>query len=563
MLCSFEPIDTDEINEHEDIYPCKNCKCNKYHKSGDKYAGLSDAIYYLKPKRVEELIKQFDEHEITNTKLYSNFYTNLLHSTISRISGTSGMGLGVPTITKIGTDGFRNSLNGRYPNQIAGSGLFLEIIEIICNKFPWMINSKCYTIPHYYSIDPILDILNKYRVSNNEEKTCLICSSPYPEELIAKPCGCVDKHIHIECLGNEISNTPKLNGESCCRDCGYMYNCYKCPKGRISFPKLNIYQSPLTNVYIQIDPDDKCEQLRFACAYLCVDIIWELLESFTKEEFEEIIEKIFSQNKYSGAFIKYKNFMMLDPNPFTNLQQRIYGELFNQINQMLITKQIDYMDYKCANQIQMSWGKYLWCGQTGSPTGSGFTLVNSTSTSTDSYGSPYTYFMNLTLNPNEKLLRDCEFYDIYTNTGFLFGYNIGGLKSNIQVFKKINPELIGTELEIVFSKRKQLTGEEQERLKSTFSRIPKVPVYSFNISIPQLHQYGETSDCAICLDSVNNETNKYISPCGHLFHLDCIFKYLESKNLLYPVYPRCVERCCGAKKIKPFECAVCKTIITK
>jgi hypothetical protein len=563
-MCSLESIENIcAINENEDIYPCENYKCDKYHKSIDKFDALKNAIYYVKPSRVQELLSQFDDNEITNPKLFSTFYANLLHSTISKITGTTGMGKGIPTILKIGIDSFKETQYEKYPNQIIGSKLFLEIIEMICIKYSWMINYRCYTTIEHYAIQPILDILNKYRIVNPDEITCVYCNSPHPEQLIKKPCECVGKYTHIKCLVNAILKTPNLNGLSCCLECTKSYDSYKCPKGRISFPKLNIYKLPLSDEYIQINLDNKYEQLRFACAYLCVDRVKELLDSWTCEEFKKIISEISTPKKdLNEIFIKCQNFIILDSKLFIKLYKYMYQESFEKINVILFSKQIDLMEYSCLSDIKMSWGKYVWCGNTSSPTSSGFTLTNSPNV--DLYGNNYAYAMKLTLKPNEKLLKDCSFYDIYKDDGFLFGYNRESLTSDITVFKKIKPEEIESELKIVFSKAKKLTVEQEEKLKRSLCGFPKESVYSIKIKIPELIQYGEKIDCNICLEQVTEETNKYISPCGHLFHLDCIFTHLESKNLLYSIHKFCNNsRCCGAKKIKPFECVVCKTLITK
>jgi len=94
-------------------------------------------------------------------------------------------------------------------------------------------------------------------------------------------------------------------------------------------------------------------------------------------------------------------------------------------------------------------------------------------------------------------------------------------------------------------------------------RSPREEIFRIKVKIPELIQYGDTKNCSICLEQASDPTNKYISPCGHLFHLDCILRYLEYKDLLYPMHLRCGDRCCRARKIKPFECIVCKTIISK
>lgn len=231
------------------------------------------------------------------------------------------------------------------------------------------------------------------------------------------------------------------------------------------------------------------------------------------------------------------------------------------INQMKLNESDDI--YHCDTDFKMSFGNYLWCSNSASPTGHGITLSDyHIPYFNPKYDNPYTHVMLLKLLPNKKLLRDCDFYDIYTNTGFLFDYNIKDFRLSLETFKEISPELINTELKIVFSKKKQLTKEEQEIVFMRMIRTPREEIYSINLKIPEINQFGDKTDCNICLDIVDKQNNKYISPCGHLFHLNCIFEYLEKNNLLYSVHPYCKD-CCNSRKIKPFECVVCKTLITK
>jgi len=546
-----------ELDENSDIYPCKHFKCNYFHKSINKYEALLDSIYYLKPPRVKELLEQFDDEEIKDDRLLCKLFTNILDSTIENICGTNGLGLGlkIPTIKNIGVYAFRNSSYGNISNQNIGAKLFLEIVELLCVRYPWMINKSCYLLPNTYSIIPLKKILDKFTCFNLNNKSCQKCNSSSQEHLIIKTCKCVDNYIHLECLIEQINKSGDI-----CQICMSSSNSYICPRGRISFPKSNIYKQPLLSNYYFIPPENKFEQLRFACVYLIEPKVKELLDSFSTEEFVQYIgfaDYCSTHTHYSD----YPNIIVMNPNPFSNLSEKAYPKLFEKINALLINKCIECMDYSCESNIKISWGKYRWCGQSNSPTGSGFTLTNSNCT--DIYGDPNTYAMLLELKLNQKLILNTTFLDIYDHKGSLIAYNIDPInKSEFAQFCKIKHELIGTELELIFSKTKKLTLEEKDKLLRIFGRTPREPIYSFKIKIPELIQYGDKSDCNICLGNVL-ETDKYITPCGHLFYLDCIFKYLESKNLLYPMYTPCAKLCCGAKKIKPFECVVCKSIITK
>ena len=124
MACDKVIIDVIELDESNDIYPCKNSKCCKFHKSIDKYEALENAIYYLKPQRVKKLLENsFSKKELSNPKCkFNKYWTNLLHSTISNICSTSSaVGVGIPSIDKIGVYAFGNSRYGLFPNQKIGS----------------------------------------------------------------------------------------------------------------------------------------------------------------------------------------------------------------------------------------------------------------------------------------------------------------------------------------------------------------------------------------------------------------------------------------------------------
>ena len=76
--------------------------------------------------------------------------------------------------------------------------------------------------------------------------------------------------------------------------------------------------------------------------------------------------------------------------------------------------------------------------------------------------------------------------------------------------------------------------------------------------MPTLIQYND--NCPFCLLSDNDETNKYVSQCGHFFHLKCYFVFLNHHRLLEP---KCTGRyCCDASKIQSHNCIICNTDIS-
>ena len=225
-------------------------------------------------------------------------------------------------------------------------------------------------------------------------------------------------------------------------------------------------------------------------------------------------------------------------------------------------------NYECKITAKLCRGNYTWCGNEFAPRGYGFTLkLPSDDNKQNDHLEHKQYLIQLNIKINPVLLRDAEFYDIYDSTGFLTNYSTKELKEEMKPRWVFADNLIGTKLEIVFSKKKQILSEKEKYIINSEygrynGRLYCEQLFKINISIPNLKQYGDTKDCAICLQNVSNETDKYISPCGHLFHLGCIFQYLEHNNKLYPLVQRCRNTwCCGARKVKPFECPVCKSMI--
>lgn len=168
----------------------------------------------------------------------------------------------------------------------------------------------------------------------------------------------------------------------------------------------------------------------------------------------------------------------------------------------------------------------------------------------------------ITLHPNSHLISGADYYEIYTFTGSLFARCISPLKNQNIQFKRVNLALVGTQLEIIFWKEKDISEKEQEKLNRTGARWPRDEIYKFKIKIPELPEYSEQSSCIVCLEQISDLTNKYISPCGHLFHTSCLFGYLDKKNLLNPTHSDCMRiNCCQTRKIKPWACPICKTKI--
>lgn len=197
-----------------------------------------------------------------------------------------------------------------------------------------------------------------------------------------------------------------------------------------------------------------------------------------------------------------------------------------------------------------------------SPNGSGFILSNADPTTlgicTKYTGDLNSYSVTFQIHMNDTLSRTVTNYEIYLSDGDLFGYgdiahqNLMKLKP-----KKISPKLMGETLTFKFGYYLPQSKDDQLKLKRSMFHT----VYETTITLSEPKQY-ETEICAICTDPVIDVKTKYVSPCGHLLHLNCLFDYLRSAGKLYEIPPRCVNRCCNSPKIKPFNCPCCRRLIS-
>lgn len=215
--------------------------------------------------------------------------------------------------------------------------------------------------------------------------------------------------------------------------------------------------------------------------------------------------------------------------------------------------------------VDISYGRYVWCGNMDAPPDSGF-FLNPTNAK-DQYGEPRTYFLVLVVEMNDILFRHTDIIDLYDCTRFLFGYSRYPNKSNtVYFYKKLDAELISTDLTVKF--RKILPRNSDKRM---FCRPPMDTIFEQVITIPNLVLKSDTI-CKICLEEVSD--NEYISPCGHILHMNCLWSYLEHSGSLMPTNERCMGHlgfndkkcpitCCGSRKYQPFTCVYCNRSILR
>ena len=94
-----------------------------------------------------------------------------------------------------------------------------------------------------------------------------------------------------------------------------------------------------------------------------------------------------------------------------------------------------------------------------------------------------------------------------------------------------------------------------------FMRPARETVHNYKLVIPILTIKGDTN-CAICLNEIDL-IGKYITKCNHVFHLDCIWNYLEHTGKLKQLSEQCKKYCKHSENIMSFQCPICKTNINK
>ncbi len=200
--------------------------------------------------------------------------------------------------------------------------------------------------------------------------------------------------------------------------------------------------------------------------------------------------------------------------------------------------------------IGTSYGRFLYCTNEKSDM-KGYTLSVSTVNQNDDNNN-YELMVYLNFEFNEELMYDSNWYGIYYDTTCLTD---GLVETNcINTLIKINANMFGKELKIVFLQKDTCIDENGEEYMN------EKEAYCTTMIIPELKIYGDDIDCNICLENVDPLYNRYITPCGHLFHMDCIYRYFLSKKLLYtPNFECMIPRLCscGGLKVKRFKCTVC------
>jgi hypothetical protein len=516
----------EEIDVDKNIYPCMNNSCTFYHTYSDKYEIMSNAIYFLKPNKVRELCKDFtvdDIHNIhmidSNNENNNNENNNFLNSILKIIATTNHKFQDIENIQKI-----------RNKDEYT---LFLEIIEILCIHYPTFINENSYIYPTLYCMVDIIDILDKYiNTGKNSYKYKYKYKNKYTIKQNIKLCKCSGEDIYtiLEKINVKIDK---------CHTCLTKYKIYKCPLKNIHFPEINVYKSPFTNDYIMIDKNNKIVQLYYACIYLVYERVREIIDKMTNREFMYCMKVL--RDKYYFKEITTSmddKVILLCNNPCSDLSYDKYTDCHLKINDLLFKKHMDTMNYDCImNNKKISYGNYIFCKNNFE-----FKLKEN-----GNDVNKYKYLLQFHLKLNLKLKRDTLFLKINANYAITqknyYEYT---------VFVELNKSLfhygLGQYIQISFFK-KNAKGQNEKMFYKNY-------ILSSVIKNKIFKQYGDIESCNICLENIGK--NKYITPCGHSFHTNCIFDFMKNKNLLYDIEQNCYHNCCKTEGIKELICPVCK-----
>lgn len=198
----------------------------------------------------------------------------------------------------------------------------------------------------------------------------------------------------------------------------------------------------------------------------------------------------------------------------------------------------------------VSFGQWGWCGlaPVGGKLGHNLSLVPAFEVSPG----PQPYRYNINIKMNDELFAVCDQIHLKRD-GFCLQYTTKTLNQHEVMEFVCEDKYAGETIDVVFLQNVPTPGHDP------WKRIPTKPLLNMQIVLPALKILGDQEICVICMDAATEM--KYISPCGHLFHLKCIFQYLDHAKLLIKKSEMCSKYCHHSNTPKAFACPVCKTVI--
>ena len=147
--------------------------------------------------------------------------------------------------------------------------------------------------------------------------------------VLAMPCLCKTK-IHLFCLLTLI----RIQGDQC-KTCRTHIGSETDSRGRITFPELGIYQSPLGCSYFNIDLNDAPIKLKYAVLFLQCKRVEAILKSMTKAEF-----RTYEGLDHHGLHKMDQDTqsLVLIDNPYNNMPRQFNQTEYARIDKLLYDK---------------------------------------------------------------------------------------------------------------------------------------------------------------------------------------------------------------------------------
>lgn len=278
---------------------------------------LKHSVHNLNIGLLNQLLQ---DNDYTKDENVLDEHSNIIEWTLQQLNYTQGENPDEFTLKKISIFDFK--CVSRDINIEQRKKIYLEILEMLVEKFPKLITDKVIEIIHRWNVTIMIEIVTKYMRDdmNNIDagNECYVCSLSYADQLINSPCSCKNL-VHLHCL----IKITKENGDTC-RTCRNNFGHQIDNRGRYFYPKIDIYASPLMSNYIMIENDDYKNKLHFAIAYLQVERVLELLSAFTKDMLEDYIK---DADYYALHVVSDKKFLIRNM-PYTNMSRQKHSVLF-------------------------------------------------------------------------------------------------------------------------------------------------------------------------------------------------------------------------------------------
>lgn len=154
---------------------------------------------------------------------------------------------------------------------------------------------------------------------------------------------------------------------------------------------------------------------------------------------------------------------------------------------------------------------------------------------------------------NEKLKKNTNLIRISNpNNNYFYESQYFGHSNHYSFFLKLNKHDDNKIFDINFLKYKS---------KEEFG-INTENIYSQKVELPPIKILG-SKICCICLEHIDDlsySNNIYISVCKHIFHMDCIWEYIEQNDYIEPKSIQCQKDSCKhGDQVTSFPCPICRT----